>query len=146
MHNGYDDIRERINEPPKWWDENAVPRYCDFSPKETANIYADEAALVLIGCQNCGREFMVCFSCSQSQIMMAKARGYNARTLADQIKDKTIHYGDPPNADCCAAGATMNCDDLRVFEYWHRPDHFDWVRDSFLETDVSDIPETAETK
>jgi len=30
----YDDIRSRIKDAIRWWDDNGVPRYCDFSPEE----------------------------------------------------------------------------------------------------------------
>jgi hypothetical protein len=62
MHTTYADILDRINEPPKWFDEHAVPRYCDFAPREVAYIYAQEAVLVLIHCQNCKAGFRVAFS------------------------------------------------------------------------------------
>ena len=42
MNTEYDDIRALIAEPPRWWDEFAVPRYCDFHPRRAANIYARE--------------------------------------------------------------------------------------------------------
>jgi len=32
----YDDIRSRIGDPIRWWDDNGVPRYCDFSPGNVA--------------------------------------------------------------------------------------------------------------
>lgn len=56
------------------------------------------------------------------------------RTLADEVRDGSIHYGDPPNIDCCPAGPTMNCDDLAVLEFWDRTDpDFVWARRSDLE-------------
>jgi hypothetical protein len=138
MHNDYTDIRSRIGEPPSWWDERAVPRYCPFSPREAANIYADEVALVEIECQACEHPFLVAFSCSEIEASMERHRGRRGATIAEQIKDKTMHYGDPPNADCCAAGPTMNCNDIRVVEYWRRNSEFDWVRDPSLEVELSD--------
>lgn len=127
MHHHYKDIRERIAEAPLWWDEHAVPRYCAFAPKECADIYADEAALVLIACQACGHRFKVAMTWG----MMEKIQG-KGRTLADNIREDAVHFGDPPNVECCPAGATMNCDDIKVLEYWKR-EHFEWVRDSSLE-------------
>jgi hypothetical protein len=53
MHNYYKDIISKIPEEPQWFDEEAVPRYCPFTPDKLANIYADECALVLIQCQGC---------------------------------------------------------------------------------------------
>ena len=41
-------------------------------------------------------------------------------TLAEQVTDGSIHYGDPPNSGCCPAGPTMNCEDLAVVEFWRR--------------------------
>lgn len=135
MHHDYSDIRDLIPEPPKWWDENAVPRYCNFAPSKIADIYADEAALVCIACQNCGTKFPVAFSCSSAEIEMAEHRGQNAKSLAEHIKNDTIHYGDPPNTHCCAAGPTMNCYDLHVIEYWRRNKStgYVWQRDKELE-------------
>lgn len=123
MNNEYKDIRDRIPEPPKWWDEFAVPRYCDFHPREAANIYADEAALLLIECQACEREFHVCMS---------------GRGAGEAIKDGSIHYGDPPNVECCYSGPTMNVRDVRVLEYWKRDAFGDrqWVRDADLEIEL----------
>ena len=121
MNNEYFDIRDRIAEPPKWWDEFAVPRYCDFGPRRAANIYAREAALVLIECQCCGRQFRVCMSGRSGEI-------------ADEIRSGSLHYGDPPNVRCCPGGPSMNCIDLRVIEYWRRNKDLDWERDASLET------------
>ena len=140
MNQDYEDIRNRIKEEPKWFDEQAVPRYCDFAPRECADIYAQEAALVLIQCQACQHQFKVAFtrsSMSDVQHYIAKRKGEPPK-LADFIKNQTIHYGDPPNVHCCAAGPTMNCDDVRVLEYWHRPE-FEWVRDPSLEIAVDGI-------
>jgi hypothetical protein len=127
MNTEYDDIRSRIPEPPKWWDEFAVPRYDAFSPMLTANIYAREVALLLIACQACRTEFPVCMSAG--------------RELADAIKAGSLHYGDPPNVRCCPAGPSTNCLDLRVLEYWRRDDRLNWQRDGALEIDLSDAPE-----
>jgi hypothetical protein len=32
MNNCYDDTRAMTDKMPLWWDENAVPRYCEFHP------------------------------------------------------------------------------------------------------------------
>lgn len=137
MHHHYNDITDRIGSKPKWWDEHAVPRYCDFHPDQTANIYANEVVLLLIACQDCGHEFPVCMSQSRGEMAM---RAYNILvekhmrkptdeefsgqmerwSLASQIETDTIHYGDPPNAcpPSCCAGSTMNSIPLRVLQYW----------------------------
>jgi hypothetical protein len=113
MNNSYSEIIEAMG-PPKWWNEHAAPRYCDFSPSEAASIYADEVVLALIECQGCGAAFRVCFSQTKFDI-----RG-SARSLASYIADGDLHYGDPPNIGCCPAGPTMNSIPRRVLEFWTR--------------------------
>jgi hypothetical protein len=128
LHNAYTDITSRIQQPPLWWDEQAVPRYCDFSPGETANIYAQKACLFLIECQGCGHPFKVCIS----------QGSYTDWDLADLVRNGTLHYGDPPNYnDCCAAGATMNSCPRQVLEFWERTEKvWDWVRVPELEIPI----------
>ena len=140
MHANYDDIRSRINEPPIWFDEVAVPRYVEFAPAHLSNIYAKEAALVLIACQACGTRFKVAFSRSTMDDVYDRMANRSSQRLAEAIRAGTIHYGDPPNIGCCPAGPTMNCDDLRVIEFWHRPD-LEWVRDGSLEMAIEESPE-----
>lgn len=146
MLNDYSDIRSRIEEEPKWWDEYGVPRYCDFSHERVADIYANDCALVEIACQACQRRFLVAFSWSKSSKPL---------TVEDI---KRLHYGDPPNA-CCGIGATMNCEDLRVVEFWQRggeeftapdpnyptgriclPGYFEWRRVPELEIPIEVSP------
>jgi hypothetical protein len=116
MHHHYNDITSRIKEPPLWYDENGVPRYCKFGPDEGANIYARQIALLEIACQACGERFMVAMSWSHTETWL----GDPMPSLGDRIQDSSIHYGDPPNADCCGIGASMNCEDLHVVEFWER--------------------------
>lgn len=134
--NSYKDIRSLIDFEPLWWDEHGCPRYCKFRPQETANIYADEAVLLLIECQYCGREFPVCLSRAAS---FAAIRGDSAASLAALIGSAEIHYGDPPNIGCCPAGPTMNSVPLRVLEYWrrHRATVTGWFRVEELEINVA---------
>lgn len=137
MNHHYNDIRSRIAEPPRWFDENGVPRYDDFSPRDVANIYAREAVLVRIACQGCGARFDVAFS--RDRIGWKCGKMVELPPLADSIRDGSLHYGDPPNIGCCPAGPTMNCDDLRVLEYWRRSKSgFDWDRDGALERPLAD--------
>lgn len=132
MHHHYSDIRSRIPEPPRWWDESAVPRYCDFAPGEAANIYAEECALVRIACQACGETFDVCISSDAMWKIGA------ALTLAESIEINALSYGDPPNIQCCPAGPTMSSDAVRVLQYWQRGASSVWTRDPVFEVDVSD--------
>jgi len=137
MHEYYKDIINKIAEEPQWFDEFAVPRYCEFGPRRLADIYANECALVLIACQSCGEQFKVAFS----QNTMDKVRyklmfpDKELPSLAAQIKAKTIHYGDPPNIGCCPAGLTMSSIDIKVLQYWKR-DKFEWERDKSLEIEI----------
>lgn len=131
MNHHYEDIRSRISEPPTWFDENAVPRYGEFEPNGGADIYADEVALVAIECQNCGEPFTVAISRKRSDLRRIMG-GEEYVSIADDIRSGRLHYGDPPNTDCCPAGPTMNCEDLRVLQYWKR-EGFDWTRDPSLE-------------
>jgi len=128
MHHHYDDIRSRIAEAPRWFDEHAVPRYCEFSPKACANIYAEEVMLLLIACQSCGRRFEVCMSTGMRRTNPANAVWSIARS-------GTIHYGDPPNVRCCPAGPTMNSEPIAVLQFWQRGGGtaFEWRRVAELE-------------
>lgn len=132
MNHHYNDIRSRIQSKPLWFDENAVPRYEPFNCRDRANIYAKEVTLLEIACQNCGHRFDVCMT-----------NNWNGPTLRQQIEDGLIHYGDPPNVQCCMAGPTMNCLDLRVIEYWHNPKIFEWIRVTELEIVLPDGTEYA---
>lgn len=115
MHNNYSDIISRISDPILWFDERAVPRFDPFSPNNTANIYADECCLMEIDCQGCKQRFLVAMSRTKYDIFM-----HNCESLEQEIRKQIIHYGDPPNIGCCAGGPTMNCEDVRIVEYWRR--------------------------
>lgn len=148
MHNSYDDILEAAGgRQPDWWDENGVPRFGEHHPDKCPDIYAGEVALVEIGCQGCKRLFRVQMS-GNGAFTFIYSRDKNAlfekHPLRKRIENKALHYGDPPNVDCCGAGATMNCEDYRVLEYWVRGDspvNWDWRRDHTLEVDLADIAE-----
>lgn len=124
MNRCYADIIDKLGEP-SWFDENAVPRYCEFHPSKL-DIYAREAALVLIKCQSCDKEFNVAFSMSTHQLVIGEL------SIQNSIVNEMLEYGDPPSLNCCAAGPTMTAITHKVLEYWERPDH-NWVRDSELE-------------
>jgi hypothetical protein len=140
MHRHYTDIISRIAEPPLWFDENAVPRFEPFSPDLIADIYADEACLLQIACQACGRAFDVCISWGLRDRAEAHVAKRRVETLADLIRRGAVHYGDPPNVECCPAGPTMNSEPRRVLQYWKRSDSdmFAWSRDAALEIDIPD--------
>lgn len=133
MHQSYADITEQLGEP-LWWDEIGVPRYCEFSPRQANNIYASEVVLYAVACQDCGREFKVASSLDRYAAAYTDSEGVvRTRRLADAIRARKLHYGDPPNIGCCLAGPTMNSVPLRVLEYWHRNSSGHFVRDRKLE-------------
>lgn len=139
MHHHYKDIRALAGDrEPVWFDEYAVPRYCPFSTSVKARIYADRVALVLIRCQNCGHEFKVCFSSDQFMRLHEPAS-----TLWEGVLEGWIHYGDPPNIECCPAGPTMNSEAIAVLEAWEREPHWTWVRKPEYERVLTDDEEEA---
>ena len=122
MHHNYSDITSLTEAPPKWHDENGVPRYCDFHPDNIAYVYAAEAALVLIKCQACKTEFFVAFSeLNLKHKLWDDSQRKRLAFLSDIISDRALHYGDPPNTQCCATGPTMNSVPVSVIEYWVKP-------------------------
>jgi len=155
MHAGYEDIIEAVGKAPLWWDQHGVPRFRPHHPDLAADIYADEVVLLRIACQRCLGEQRVQMTWSAMDAVrwsirvewaalrngeifdQSKAR----HTLADAVRDGTIHYGDPPHHDdggeFCHAGCTMNVWDLKVEEFWTRPE-LDWVRVPELEVLLPD--------
>ena len=137
MNRHYGDILSRIAEPPSWWEEGGVPRYGTFDPAESTGIYCLEVALVEIACQDCEARFLVTFENASDD-----------RVIARDIRAETLHYGDPPNVGCCAAGPTKSSEPVRVVQYWARGHSeyveqgivvdgafFEWRRDPSLEVE-----------
>src|SRR6056297_56366 len=87
MLEAYKDIKSRIDEAPKWYDEQGVPRYDDFHPSMANNFYAKEAILLQIACQNCHQKFKACLT--QRTLQIHKLGSF-------ENKLDTLHYGDPP--------------------------------------------------
>lgn len=154
----YEDILSRIAEPPRWFDEQGVPRYCEFAPHRIANIYARECALLAIECQSCGRPFVVALDdrAANHNVISTPGQEKEWRTLADIIRSHQIEYRDPPNVECCPDGATQTSITRRVLEYWERiPEtytdpatgtrairgHRVWTRDHSLEIEIRDAGE-----
>lgn len=129
MKNSYQDILDLGNKTqsqPKWWDSNGVPRFCDFHPKNSPNIYADEVVLLKIACQSCAHQFDVELNTSLYENLTIT----NFKKFIDRPQD--IYYGDPPNIRCCLAGPTMSSISLYVIEFWTQ-ENFKWVRHQELE-------------
>jgi len=110
MKQEYRDITSRMRKPPLWWDEEGVPRYEPFRPDLCNNIYAEQAALLEIACQRCGRTFLV----ARTDDSPLGVRLHRA------IRDHSIGYGDPPYDPACPAGNTMSSDTLCVMQFWCR--------------------------
>ena len=127
MHHHYDDIRDLTEKEPLWWDECAVPRYCEFEPDAASNIYANNVVLFTIACQSCGRRFNVCLS--ESVI--------DTPSLQDAAREGWLGYGDPPNIRCCPAGPTMSSFSLYVSQFWTRK-LSNWRRVPELEVGLED--------
>lgn len=141
MHRNYHDIISRINEPVKWFDENAVPRYDDFAPTRIANIYSHACCLLLIECQACGKEFRVAMSRDRFFLEWPDLVDDDVRLMPDI---QTLSYGDPPNVECCPAGPTMSSETKRVIEFWQRDRANgmpDWTRQPEFEVEVTDEEE-----
>jgi hypothetical protein len=137
MRAAYGDITQRIAEEPKWWDENGVPRYSVFSPDDTPNIYAREAVLYLIACQECGAEFEVTEDWSWWP--------GRETPLSQVLQTGLLHYGDPPRhggPQGCRAGDTMNSIPKRVLQFW-RQEQGEWRRVAELEAVRLDEEEAA---
>jgi len=118
MHTNYLDIRGRLGKPT-WWDEYAVPRYCEFTTDRIANTGARQCALVEIACQSCGHKYQVAVS----------SRVTDPYPLSTLIEQRWMNYGDPPNY-CCFMGASVNSIPLRVLEFWiiHSATGMGWER------------------
>jgi len=128
MNHYYQDILSRIKEPPQWWDEHAVPRFCRFSPQKIADIYASECALMRILCQSCGTPFKVAVSWYQHS---------GRASLSSEFQHGTVYYGDPPNIACCPSGPTMSSVHDRVLQFWTRANKArTWTRDKKLEGEI----------
>lgn len=137
MFTSYRDITSKIADPPTWWDEWAVPRYCAFEPDHCSDIHAVEAMLVAIECQNCGHPYLKAYTPGDW------ARGNrDGRWLRDDIRANSFEGGDPPNY--CCTGASMSAVPRRVAEYWGRqePEFVEgrwrrWKRDPTYEVMLS---------
>ncbi|BCV23312.1 hypothetical protein kuro4_00850 [Gelria sp. Kuro-4] len=118
MRPDYSDITKRLG-PPLWWDEYGVPRYDPFKPS-MCDVYVKKVALLIVKCQECGREFKVAVS--------------TAFSFYEPTPNKYswCFYGDPPRHDDkdCPAGNTMNSIPVQVLEYWERGSsgHMCWRR------------------
>lgn len=133
MHRHYADLLALTSEPPKWWDDNAVPRWCEFSP-HALGVYIDQAALIEIKCQACERPMLVAASWGRTDATIgAIRRGEDVssiKSLADFAESRDLRWGDPPNHNC--GGDSMSSEPVRVVEFWDRIS-WEWERRPELE-------------
>lgn len=119
MHKSYHDITSRIPEPPKWWDENGVPRYDDFSYNQLG-VYIRYAILALIECQSCGKHMKIGIGYDQHRIFVHRNKNEESCTsieITDIAKEvENFNWGDPPSHGC--VGDTMISTPKALLEVW----------------------------
>lgn len=136
MHHNYADIRSRIEGKPIWFDEDGVPRYCKFAPKRCSNIYARQCLLMSISCQRCQQPFLVAMSWNMMPRLSASGEMKFVPSLSELVREGKVHYGDPPNVDCCGSGPSMSSVPHHVVEFWQRDDSHEWERVPQLERPI----------
>jgi hypothetical protein len=102
MHDAYDDIRSRIDEPPAWFDVHGCPRWgVSTVPRHLMG---------WIACQACGALFFVSLA---DPVYVNGLDNRNIQKVGDYTHDHSHlelvdhwHYGDPPQHGC--VGDTMN--------------------------------------
>lgn len=127
----YRNITSRIKAPILWYDDIGVPRYDRFHPEMAPNIYACWVIYYEIACQGCGKRFKVSECLGRYDLSRKEIR---RKPTVQEIL--SLHYGDPPrhaSGEHRCSGETMNCDDIRVLEFWEKDKGFEWVRDKSLE-------------
>lgn len=67
MVNEFKDITSKLGEA-KWFDALGYPRYCKFHPNHVHNIYCDYVALLLVKCQDCGKQIQVSVNLSKTKM------------------------------------------------------------------------------
>lgn len=117
MKPSYSDIIERAG-APDWWSGDGVPRYGVFAPSKLG--YGQQAALFEVGCQACGRRFLVADIWDHLES--------DRDSLVEQLQTSgEIWWGDPPNVNCCPPGGSMNADFIRLLEL-HMWINYKWVK------------------
>ncbi len=135
MKPSYKDILALTNAEPLWYDANGVPRFQPFSTELLSSVYARECCLLEIACQNCGQRFHVEMVQSTGAAALGQSLAQAAsESMGSEPFGSTLHYGDPPHHGC--TGDTMNCQDLRILEFWARDTPFAWTRHPELEQEL----------
>ncbi len=122
MHANYMDIRARVAQYPRWFDENGAPRYGVFRPEDSPNIYAGECALVRARCTECGEQFSI-----EVNGGVFRAWGVLERLLVEG----ELEVGSPPWHGC--RGDARDAVPITVLEFWGRGEGAIWRRLTRLE-------------
>lgn len=112
----YMDIRKRINEPPQWFDCHGVPRYDEFHPDLSPNIYANEVILLEIECQECRKRLFVELHWTNWNYRESFKEFFEKRKRGITVHG--IRYGDPPRHGC--VGDTMQSISIAVRQFWSK--------------------------
>ena len=129
MHPDYQDITSKLGDPIWYYNQKAaIPRYLPFHP-EWCGVYDEVAALTVIRCQCCHREFFASVSYSQMDRCQRNAEGkFQFEDIILPTADDPGWFdvwGDPPRhgkmgLGSCAAGDTMTSEMVRIAEFWVR--------------------------
>lgn len=133
MHIHYHDILEAAGRAPEWW-LNGVPRFNPFRP-EDSDVYAQEAALLLVQSQGDGRTYRIGVS--------SRSTDPKERQLSTSIANRreVLNIADPdiPNDGEDHSGATMTALQIEVLEFWKKdPETWSWKRDERFELHLID--------
>ena len=134
MLRDYEDITSRLGEP-LWWDDLGAPRYDDFHP-EMLGVYDQIAAFMVIGCQNCEREFQVAQSFTSLDLLRREPPKDEHPSAEWAIY---LHYGDPPIHGCI--GDTMNSEPKRILQFWRKGEKDGWPEWERVEGMEGELPE-----
>lgn len=137
----YDDVTSRITEDPIWYTIEGYPRYGEFKYAE-CSIYAYYSILMLIECQDCGKEFhigqdfdhmnlfefLIIDDENQKELWVQPRYSIFAKSVKDKdgkaivrktsLEDlvKNWGFGDPPNHGC--VGDTMGSIERKSIQVW----------------------------
>ena len=131
MFRSYQDIIAKAGEPI-WYDQNGVPRYVPFHPRDGVGVYVNHAAYMKIACQACKREFYVASEFGDDSLDFGNQPmlPQNPTLPIDSCWDAvgSFHYGDPPCHGCI--GDSMNSVPLEIIQFWFRDlkNFKDWER------------------
>ena len=103
-------------------------------------MYAEYAALMIVTCQNCGRQFKVGVWRDRYLQSHKEGRLKFVPPIMPTVEDAgNFYFGDPPRHETgptpsgeCSCGDVMTSDPRQILEFWRRKD-WDWERVPELE-------------